>query len=242
MKLLIIRHCDPDYSIDGLTPKGYKEVELLTKRLARENIDHLYCSPLGRARLTAEPTAKLLNKEPIIADWAREFFYCTVKPDYMKEPDCCWDILPEYLKSRNEIYDPEDWKSVDFVKESQVPQAYDKVIESFDAFLADHGYERDGNCYRVTRSNHETVALVCHFGITAVLMSRLLNCSPYSLWQNCVTAPSSVTTFFTEERRNGIASFRCCGMGDVSHLYAGNEPLSFHARFCECFTDDTRHD
>ena len=46
----------------------------------------------------------------------------------------------------------------------------------------------------------------------------------------------------TEERRDGLASFRMTGFGDISHLYAGNEEPSFMARFCECYDDDTRHD
>lgn len=29
MKLVIVRHGDPDYSIDSLTEKGWKEVEYL---------------------------------------------------------------------------------------------------------------------------------------------------------------------------------------------------------------------
>ena len=68
-----------------------------------------------------------------------------------------------------------------------------------------------------------------------------MNCSPYSIWQNGFTAPTSVTTFYTEERIEGTASMRCSGIGDVSHLYAGKEEISFSGRFCECFTDETRH-
>ncbi len=56
MKLLIIRHGDPDYSIDSLTEKGWKEADLLSKRLAKEKIDAFFCSPLGRAKYTANET------------------------------------------------------------------------------------------------------------------------------------------------------------------------------------------
>ena len=52
MKLLIIRHGDPDYEHDSVTEKGKREVELLGQRLAKENITKIYCSPLGRARAT----------------------------------------------------------------------------------------------------------------------------------------------------------------------------------------------
>ena len=31
MKLLIVRHGDPDYDIDSLTEKGWKEVEYLSR-------------------------------------------------------------------------------------------------------------------------------------------------------------------------------------------------------------------
>lgn len=35
MKLVIVRHADPDYSIDSLTPTGWKEAELLSERLVK---------------------------------------------------------------------------------------------------------------------------------------------------------------------------------------------------------------
>jgi len=37
MKILIIRHADPDYSIDSLTETGWKEAKALTKRLEQMN-------------------------------------------------------------------------------------------------------------------------------------------------------------------------------------------------------------
>lgn len=33
MKLLIVRHGDPDYTIDSLTEKGWKETECLSEKL-----------------------------------------------------------------------------------------------------------------------------------------------------------------------------------------------------------------
>lgn len=38
MRLMIIRHGDPDYSIDSLTPKGWREAKLLADRLCRMDI------------------------------------------------------------------------------------------------------------------------------------------------------------------------------------------------------------
>ena len=52
MKLLIVRHGDPDYSIDSLTPKGWREAELLKNRMTKLDVAAFYCSPLGRAKYT----------------------------------------------------------------------------------------------------------------------------------------------------------------------------------------------
>ena len=35
MKLLIVRHGDPDYSIDSLTEKGWREAEFLSEKLSK---------------------------------------------------------------------------------------------------------------------------------------------------------------------------------------------------------------
>ena len=50
------------------------------------------------------------------------------------------------------------------------------------------------------------------------------------------TQPSSVTTLVTEERVKGEVVFRCMQSGDLSHLYAADEPYSTAALFPECYT------
>ena len=242
MKLLIVRHGDPDYEIDGLTEKGKREAELLADRLCREDIAAVYCSTLGRARLTIAPTLSRLNKSAEYFEWLREFSYAEVKYPYLESADCAWDVLPEFMNSHPELYLPDGWREVEEIKSSDVPLAYEAVTSSLDALLSRHGYERSGKNYLAKSPNHDTVILVCHFGLASVLISHLMNCSPFSLWQHTCLAPTSVSVFYTEERRDGVASFRAQALGDTSHLYAGNEPIAFAARFCECFTDDTRHD
>ena len=46
MRLMIVRHGDPDYSIDSLTPKGWKEAELLADE--KERSEHNMLVDLGR--------------------------------------------------------------------------------------------------------------------------------------------------------------------------------------------------
>ena len=244
MRILIVRHCEPNYAIDGLTEKGRREAALLAKRLGQEDISAIYCSPLGRAQRTAEPTAESLSMPINTVDWLVEFDHNegaqVVRPG-TKERDCCWDLRPAAVEQFPDVYHPTKWREVPFIADSGVPAAYDKICAAMDACLASWGYVREGKSYRVERSHHETIALFCHFGVTAVLLSHLMNCSPYSIWQHVATLPSAVSIFYTEERQEGIASFRASAIGDLSHLYVASEPPSFACRFCECFADDTRH-
>lgn len=53
MKLLIVRHGDPDYTIDSLTEKGWREARYLAQKLSKLEIKDFYVSPLGRAKDTA---------------------------------------------------------------------------------------------------------------------------------------------------------------------------------------------
>ena len=45
MKLLIVRHGDPDYAKDSLTEKGWREARYLSERLIKMGIDDFYVSP-----------------------------------------------------------------------------------------------------------------------------------------------------------------------------------------------------
>ena len=73
MRILIIRHGDPDYSIDSLTEKGWREAELLSERISKLDVAAFYCSPLGRAKDTASLTLKKMGREAQILDWLKEF-------------------------------------------------------------------------------------------------------------------------------------------------------------------------
>ncbi len=50
MRLLIVRHADPDYSIDSLTVKGWREAELLSDRLSKLDVKAFTVHLLGELR------------------------------------------------------------------------------------------------------------------------------------------------------------------------------------------------
>lgn len=242
MRLLIIRHGDPDYSIDSLTEKGWKEAELLSDRIAKLDISKVYVSVLGRAKDTASLSLKKLNMEAVECDWLREFWPLIDRPDVKGRKAICWDFLPEDWMADERYFLQDKWYETEEMRAGNVKEAYDYVIKNFDEVLAQHGYVREGKMYRAERPNRDTIAFFCHFGLESVLLSHLMNVSPMIMWHNTCAAPSTVTTVITEERREGKVIFRVNGFGDISHLYAGDEEPAFAARFCETFDSDERHD
>lgn len=233
MKLIIIRHGEPDYSIDSLTETGWKEADLLAERIKKLPVTAFYCSPLGRARDTAAATLRAMGREAEILPWLREFPPIIPRPD--RPNSIAWDWLPADWTPREYFYDRDHWSEAPEYQAGNVAQCYASVVHELDALLAKHGYVRCENYYRAENANTDTVVLFCHFGLECVLLSHLLNISPVLLWHGTCSAPTSVTTLITEERQKGIAYFRMSAFGDTSHLYAGDQPISPAARYQETF-------
>lgn len=242
MKLVIVRHGDPDYSIDSLTPTGWKEAELLSDRLCKLDVKAFYVSPLGRARDTASLTLNKLGRTAEELPWLREFAPKIQKPDGTPN-GCCWDWLPETWTKNPDNFGLDTWANLDLFQAAKVPEEAQWVWDGLDELLLRHGYRREDHYYRAEQANEDTIVLFCHFGVTCMMLAHLLNISPMLLWHGTCAAPTSVTTLVTEERRKGIAYFRMSGFGDISHLYVANQPPAFAARFCETYDNaEQRHD
>lgn len=242
MKLLIVRHGDPDYERDSLTEKGWREASLLAERLCKLRVTDFYLSPLGRAKDTASLTLEKMGRTATVCDWLREFPPQIRRPDAAPEKIIPWDWLPEDWTAEPLYFGKEGWASTEVMREGCVGDVYKTVVQGFDQVLASHGYRRDGAFYRTEKGNEDVPVFFCHFGVECVLLSHLMNVSPMILWHHMCAAPSSVTTVYTEERRKGKAIFRVAAFGDISHLYAGGEEPAFAARFCETFDSLDRHD
>lgn len=242
MKILIIRHADPDYSIDSLTEKGWKEAELLSARMEKTDITAIYVSPLGRAKDTAKVTLKRLNREAEELPWLREF-KAPITDIHTGEQRIPWDWLPLDWTTEPLFYGKDTWHTVPAMANGRVKEEAQKVYDGLDAILKKHGYQRENNYYRVNEPNNDTLIFFCHFGVECIMLGHLLGVSPMILWHGFSAAPSSVTSLLSEERREGIAYFRSNCFGDTSHLYVAGEEPAFSARFCERFDDHSqRHD
>ena len=243
MRLLFIRHGDPDYVKDSLTDKGFREAELLAERLVNEKIDYYYVSPLGRAKDTAKFTLDIKGEQATECAWLREFEAPIWRPDVQDKRMIMWDWLPQDRCNHEEFFSYDKWATNPILQEAKAYEEYKRVTSEFDKLLENHGYVRDGHYYKAVKANNDTIAFFCHYGVTCILLSHLLSVSPMVFLHGLCAAPSSVTSVLTEERRKGIASFRMNSYGDVSHLTIAGEEPSEAARFCECYENEwQRHD
>ena len=244
MKLLIIRHGDPDYRHDSITEKGRRDAECLSDWINAQDSEntYYYVSPYGRAMDTASIALSKTGRTAEVLPWLREFDVRIRRPDSLLKKHIAWDWLPQDWTKDERLYQKDHWTENERMAAADVGEEYRKVTEQFDELLAKHGYVREGGYYRAERPNHDTVILFCHFGVECVMLSHLWGVSPMVFWHGACALTTSVTTLVTEERRKGIAAFRMLSFGETTHLYMHDEEPSFAARFCECYDDDTRHD
>ena len=92
MRLIFIRHAEPDYEHDSLTEKGWREAKLLAVRTKSWQVDDFYVSPLGRAQDTASFTLLEQGKTAAVMDWLHEFQGAL--PDGNGGTRLCWDLMP----------------------------------------------------------------------------------------------------------------------------------------------------
>ena len=241
MHLVFIRHGEPDYSVDSLTPAGFREADALAKRVAgwKGRVTSCYCSPLGRAQRTAEPSLAALGMEAETLPWMEEFAIRTHdRPDGTRH--CVtWDLLPAWRTEQPKLAEPEGWVRAEPYPacEEQVVPRWEGIKAGVDGVLARHGYVRERGIYRALPDARRDGLLVffCHHGLACAAVGHVLGIAPPQLWDGFFLPPASVTVLFSEERVPGVAAFRCQCMGDTSHLRAADIPVSCSGAFGDPF-------
>lgn len=205
MLLYYIRHADPSKDQDALTPMGHLEAEVLADTLQEMEIDEIYVSPLQRAQETAKPTVERLGKKPVVLEWLRE-------PDWwlswsQNEKRSAWNVPGEKVRTGTPFVLPEEFLA-----------QYEDFKKISDQFLAEHGYERIGRCYRPVHAQNKRIVFFAHGGIGLNWLSYLLDIPLTTFWTGFWLDPASITTIHFEQHSEQWAVPRCLGFGDVFHL------------------------
>jgi broad specificity phosphatase PhoE len=217
MRLYLIRHADPDYEHDALTPAGRLEADALAQRAAALRPTHLYVSGMGRALATAAPIAAATGLAPIRDVRLNELDWHVDDPRWGRLS--AWDVPGEDVRTTSVPSATREFRS------------HVAAVHAFsDEQLARHGYRREGGRYAVTARSDDRVVVVCHGGLLLTWIPHLLDLPVDRFWCGFWLPPSSVTTIVIEERSETWATPRCTGLGDVSHLAVAGLPTATSGR------------
>lgn len=160
MNLYLIRHgqkLDNDRNLDSseLTPRGFREADLLGRRLSRHGIEKIYSSDMVRAVQTATEINKYLNVEIIVRPGIREIRMGACDRNGWKYlEDHYPEFIQEFSRHLTDIPYPPDGECGD-----DVWRRSKTVIEE------------------IIASGLQNVAIVTHGGVIRVLISQFLGLS-----------------------------------------------------------------
>lgn len=180
MRLIFVRHGEPNYEKDCLTENGKKQAAQAADRLKDEVIKKIYSSPMGRAKETASYTAKEHGIDVNILDFMHEIDWGTVKEKegtkeelpYDGHP---WTIAYRVLTDTPDYVGKDNWTDHDFFKNNRCMDYYSKISDNFDALLKEYGLVRKDGLYECVEENNDTIALFAHGGSGSIMFSHVLS-------------------------------------------------------------------
>ena len=182
MRIIFIRHGEPDYARDCLTEQGRIQAQVAAERLREEGIEEIYSSPLGRAAETAAAASEALGLPVKTLDFMRELHWGSADGTPIPANGHPWDLADKMAAEGWDLTDP-GWREHPYFRNNLVTAESDHVARKTDEWLSSLGYERNGAYYRciLPDDRQRTVALFSHGGSSAAAMGHILNLTfPYA--------------------------------------------------------------
>jgi probable phosphoglycerate mutase len=236
MKILLIRHGDPNYKDNALTPLGHLQAEALADRLQRRGtrFSAIYASEYGRAIETAEHVAVRLGMDLQRLGFIHEISYgphgSSGEEKIRHSPWKAPKMLIENDVATSK-FDPRDWWAY---KGTRLEEADARVCNGFDGWLAENcGFVREGTRYICERENKDEILMFCHGGTISCLIGHFMNIGVIGACATFRLFPTSITTveFRSDPGAPVLPLLR--GVGDFAHceniVYKDPEEGSFAA-------------
>jgi probable phosphoglycerate mutase len=233
MLFYYIRHGNPIYDPDSLTPLGHEQAKAISKRLNLFGLDKIYSSTSNRAMLTARPTCDLIRKEPTLLDFAHEdraWENFSLVNDEGLRTWCFY--IPKFKLL---FTDPEvirlgfDWYNHPQLKEYGFKKGVEKAYDDVDRFIASLGYEHERYTgrYKIVNENNERVALFAHAGFGVLFISALLDI-PYPRVAMHFDMQQTGMTVINFERVGDYAIPKVLTYSNDAHLYKEGLPTRYN--------------
>ena len=187
MKLYFIRHGQPIYDPDSLTPLGEEQAKALSKWFLSRPLDRVYASSSNRAVQTSMPTCRLQGKEPILCDWAHEMHafedFHAIDANGNKQ----WIL--EVPTTIRQFISPEvnalgdEWYTHPYFADTGYEAGVKRVNAAVDAWLEEQGlrHDRENHCYHIIGDTPKRIALFAHYGAGLAILSSIMDI-PYNVF------------------------------------------------------------
>ncbi|MEO3827812.1 histidine phosphatase family protein [Actinomadura sp. B10D3] len=180
-----------------LAPEGREQAERVAERLAGEDLDAIYVTPLRRTEETAGPLARRLGLRPKVEDGLREVHLGEWEGGLFRK------MVAENDPVAQRMYAEERWDVIPGAEDSEAFAA--RVEESLTRLAAAHAGGR--------------IAVFTHGGVIAQALASATGARPFAF-----LAPDN-GSISRLVRLGGLASLR--GFNDVSHLeWSAPAPLT----------------
>lgn len=171
MRIIFVRHGEPDYARDCLTGEGRRQAAAAARRLRGEGISELYASPCGRAAETAGYTARLLGLPVTTLDYMREISW---GGPGLPEDGHPWTLSDRMIEREDFDFRARDWRGHPYFSGNAATDYYRRIAPRIDEFLLAHGYRHEGGRFLCAGGTEQTVALFSHGGSGACALAHLL--------------------------------------------------------------------
>ncbi len=224
MLLYFVRHGDPIYDPDQLTPLGERQAEAVARRITLQGIDKIFASTSTRAYQTAIPTSQICKKQITKLDWCNESHawdeLCVDKPDGGRTWAFRNPPTAELFVSNEMRLLGEKWYTHPDIEKYHLEKGIERIQTEADDFLLSLGYEhiREKNLYKAVKANDNRVALFAHEGFGAAFLSCVLDI-PYPMFSVHFGFTHSSLTVIEFREINGFVIPVVLTSGNDSHLY-----------------------
>ena len=227
MRIIFVRHGEPNYELDCLTETGKKQAEAAARRLEREGIEEIYASPQGRARETASFTAKRLGLPITTLDYMHEISWGGPNVPENGHP---WTLSDWMIAKEDFDFYSHDWRKHPYFEQNAALEYLDKIGPQFDGLLLSQGYRHEGSRFFCNTDQAKTIAVFSHGGSGACVLSHLLALPfPYV----CTVLPYEFTSIIILEfpvRKGEYVHPRIELFNDAAHILGIDSGLQFQQK------------
>jgi probable phosphoglycerate mutase len=218
MEFVLIRHAQPEWVKDGksvvnppLSELGFRQADILGERLKDDRFDHVFVSPLLRARQTAEPFLKHHERPQVIEPWLEEIR----EPAWHGQPA---EVTVKAYNDDAKANSLDRWSGLSGGE--SVSEFVARIRSGCSEFLLRHGVRRQDTLLPVWDIDDPKTSFVfvAHAGTNSVIICHLLGLEPTPWeWERFVIGHASMTTIKAIKLGDGY-TFSLENLSDLEHL------------------------